>query len=70
MANKITGRLIALSQVKEVRGSDPSKAPIRKREIYIDCTRYDPYTGERSQYENKPLLELGGDKLLQKVDEL
>lgn len=68
--NKITGRLIALSQVKEVRGSDPSKAPIRKREIYIDCTRYDPYTGERSQYENKPLLELGGDKLLQKVDEL
>ena len=70
MANKIAGRLIALSQVKEVRGSDPSKAPIRKREIYIDCTRYDPYTGERSQYENKPLLELGGDKLLQKVDEL
>lgn len=68
--NKITGRLIALSQVMEVRGSDPQKAPMKKRSIYMDCTRFDPYTGERSQYENKPLLEIGGDKLLQKVEEL
>ena len=67
MANKITGKVIALSAVKEVAGSDPAR-PIRKRELWMDCTRFDPYTGERSQYENKPLLELGGDKLLQKVE--
>ena len=68
MANKITGRLIALSPVKEIAGNDPQRAPMKKRELWMDCTRFDPYTGERSQYENKPLLELGGDKLLQKVD--
>ena len=41
---------------------------MKKREIYIDCTRYDPYTGERSQYENKPLLEFVSDKTLEKVN--
>ena len=36
--------------------------------VYLDCTRYDPYTGERSQYENKPLMEFSGDKVLEKVN--
>ena len=36
----------------------------------MDCTTYDPYTGERSQYENKPLLEFGGDKLVEKLGAL
>lgn len=70
MANQIAGRVIALSQVKEVASSDPSKGAVKKRELYIDCTRYDPYTGERSQYENKPLLEFGGDKVLAKLESL
>jgi hypothetical protein len=70
MANQISGRVIALSQVKEVASSDPSKGAIKKRELYIDCTRYDPYTGERSQFENKPLLEFGGDKVLAKLESL
>ena len=70
MANVINGRVIALSQVKEVASSDPSKPAIKKRELYIDCTRYDPYTGERSEYENKPLLEFGGDKVLNKIESL
>lgn len=70
MANVINGRVIALSPVKEVASSDPSKPAIKKRELYIDCTRYDPYTGERSEYENKPLLEFGGDKVLNKIESL
>lgn len=70
MANVINGRVIALSQVKEVASSDPSKPAIKKRELYMDCTRYDPYTGERSEYENKPLLEFGGDKVLNKIESL
>lgn len=70
MANVINGRVIALSPVKEVAGSDPSKPAIKKRELYIDCTRYDPYTGERSEFENKPLLEFGGDKVLNKIESL
>ena len=67
MANQISGRVIAVSQVQTVATTDASKPPLKKREIYIDCTRYDPYTGERSQYENKPLLEFAGDKTLEKV---
>ena len=70
MANQISGKVIALSKVTTVASADPSKAPMKKRELYIDCTRYDPYTGERSQYENKPLLEFGGDKVLEKLESL
>lgn len=36
--------------------------------VYLDCTRYDPYTGERSQFENKPLMEFTGDRVLEKVN--
>lgn len=68
MANQISGRVIAVSKVQTVASADPSKAPLKKREIYIDCTRYDPYTGERSQYENKPFLEFVSDKTLEKVN--
>lgn len=68
MANQISGRVIAVSQVQTVATTDASKPPLKKREIYIDCTRYDPYTGERSQYENKPLLEFAGEKTLEKVN--
>ena len=67
MANSISGRVIAVSPIQTVASSDPSKAPLKKRMVYIDCTRYDPYTGERSQFENKPLMEFSGDKILEKV---
>ena len=70
MANQISGKVIAVSPVKEVPSTDQSKPAMRKRELYMDCTRYDPYTGERSQYENKPLLEFGGDKVLAKLESL
>lgn len=68
MANQQTGRVIAVSKEQTVASADPNKQPFKKREIYIDCTRYDPYTGQRSQYENKPLLEFSGDKTLEKVN--
>ena len=68
MANQISGRVIAVSQVQSVASTDASKAPLQKRSIYIDCTRFDSYTGERSKFENKPVLEFTGDKLLEKVN--
>ena len=68
MANQITGRVIAISAVQTVASSDPSKQPFRKREVYIDCTRFDPYTGQRSEFENKPLLTFAGEKTLAKVN--
>lgn len=33
-----------------------------KREFLLDATTHDPYTGERSQYENILPLEVSGDK--------
>ena len=61
------GRFIALSDVKEVASSEAGKAPIKKRELYMDCTRIDYYTKQPIGQENKVLLEFGGDKLLDKV---
>lgn len=66
---QITGRVIALSPIREV-ASSTGKEPIKKRELYLDMTMYDPYTGERSENENKPLLEFGGDKVLSKIEAL
>ena len=68
--NEIVGRVIAVSNVTEVPSKEAGKPAIKKRELYMDCTMYDPYTGERSQYENKPLLEFGGDKLVEKLGAL
>ena len=68
--NELVGRVIAVSSVTEVPSKEAGKPAIKKRELYLDCTTYDPYTGERSQYENKPLLEFGGDKLVEKLGAL
>lgn len=68
--NQIIGRVIAVSPITEVPSKEQGKPAIKKRELYMDCTTYDPYTGERSQYENKPLLEFGGDKLVDKLGAL
>lgn len=61
MPNQITGRLVYIGQPQEI----PSKSggnPFVKREFILDATTYDPYTGERSQYENVLPLEVSGDK--------
>ena len=47
MANQVTGRMLAIGQTVQI----PSKTGT-----------YDPYTGERSQYENVLPLEVSGDK--------
>lgn len=61
MANQITGRIIEIGQTVQI----PSKTggnPFTKREFMLDATTYDPYTGERSEYENILPLEFSGDK--------
>jgi hypothetical protein len=68
MANSISGRVIAVSAVTTVASAYASQQPFKKRMVYLDCTRYDPYTGERSQFENKPLMEFTGDRVLEKVN--
>lgn len=61
MANQITGRLVYIGHPQEI----PSKNggdPFVKRDFLLDATIHDPYTGERSQYENILPLEVSGDK--------
>lgn len=61
MSNQVTGRLVYIGQPQEI----PSKSggnPFVKREFLLDATTHDPYTGERSQYENILPLEVSGDK--------
>lgn len=65
MANQIIGRVIAVSGKEVIK---TSKGDMEKRKLFMDCTRYDPYTGERG-FENTPLLEFGG-KVLEKLNAL
>ncbi len=61
MGNQIIGRIIEIGQTVQI----PSKSggsPFAKREFILDATTYDPYTGERSEYENIIPLEFSGDK--------
>ena len=66
--NQITGKVIAFSNIETIQSNEPGKQPMEKRKLYLDCTRYDPYTGERG-FENTPLLEFGG-KSLEKLNAL
>lgn len=60
MANQLTGKVLYIYPSQQITSKDGSKT-IMKRSIVIDCTRFDPYTGERG-IENTPLLEFTGDK--------
>ena len=58
MANQITGKVLYIYPPQQVQGKNGT---ITKRSIVIDCTRFDPYTGERG-FENTPMLEFIGDR--------
>lgn len=63
MANTISGKVIAISQVQNVQSKDASKQPTQMRQLLLDCTRFDPYTGERSEYENTPIFDFLGENM-------
>lgn len=60
MANQMTGRVYGISPIQTIQTK--SGQPFVKREIILDVTRFDPYTGERDKYENFPMFEFMGDK--------
>lgn len=60
MANQLTGKILYIYPSQQIPSKDGSKT-IVKRSIVIDCTRFDPYTGERG-FENTPMLEFIGDR--------
>lgn len=60
MANQLTGKILYIYPAQQIPSKGGSKT-IVKRGIVIDCTRFDPYTGERG-FENTPMLEFIGDR--------
>ena len=58
MANQITGKILYIYPTQQIQGKEKL---ISKRSIVLDCTRFDPYTGERG-IENTPQLEFIGER--------
>lgn len=61
MSSQVTGRLTAIGKTMQI-ASKNGGGTFTKREFLLDATTHDPYTGERSQYENILPLEVSGDK--------
>lgn len=54
-ANTKTGVVLAVWQPQQIQSK--SGKTYTKRSLFIDATTFDPYTGQRSQFENKLLFE-------------
>lgn len=61
MKNQVDGRILSISNTVQIQ-SPKSGSTFTKREFLLDATTYDPYTGERNEYENILPLEFSGDK--------
>ena len=62
MAFVLIGRIIAVDQQQTVASKNDASKTFQRRQVYLDCSRYDSITGEQLS-ENKPLLEFGGKGL-------
>lgn len=60
MANTVTGKIHQIGSVQIIPSKNGGQ-PYTKREIVLDATRYDSYTGERG-FDNFPAFEFGGEK--------
>lgn len=60
MANTITGVVLSVGQPYTVAAKSGQTFP--KRDLYLDATRFDPYTGQRDERENILFFEFFGDK--------
>jgi hypothetical protein len=68
MAFVLIGRIIAVDQQQTIASKTDATKTFKRRQVYLDCSRYDSITGEQLQ-ENRPLLEFGG-KGLDQLNEL
>ena len=61
MANQLSGRVLHIGQTVQMTSKNGNQ--FTKRELVLDTTRYDSYTGERSPYDNYALIEFGGENV-------
>ena len=66
MANTITGRIYKIMPTKPIV-SEKTGNTFHKREIVLDASRFDQYTGEK-KYDNYPMLEFGGEEQCAQLD--
>ena len=59
MANEITGRVEMIGATQQFQSKDGQKT-YQKRELIMDASRYDTYTGEKRN-DNHPVLEFYND---------
>lgn len=64
MAFTLIGKVVAVNQPETIASKSDATKTFTRRQVYLDCSRYDSITGERLQ-ENYPLLEFGGKGLEQ-----
>lgn len=60
MANEITGRIIRIGETVQIPSKDGQRT-FSRRELTLTEFRFDSRTGERTESENKPTLEFGGE---------
>lgn len=60
MANTVTGKIFSIGSTQTIPSKNGGQ-PFYKRDIVLDATRFDPYTGERG-FENYPMFEFNGEK--------
>ena len=61
MALTITGKVNSIGNTISIASKNGGQLFL-KREVVLDCTRFDPYTGERDKFENFPQFEFSGEK--------
>lgn len=61
MALTITGKVHSVGNTQSIASKNGGQ-PFLKREIVLDATRFDPYTGERDKFENFPQFDFSGEK--------
>lgn len=66
--HELVGRFIAVDSEATIQSTKEQGKTFKRRQLYMDCSRYDGLTGERMD-ENFPLLEFGG-KALEQLNEL
>lgn len=66
--NILIGKVIAFNDEETIVSTDPQKQPFKKRKLFLNCTRYDQWTGQPIGQESTPLIEFGGKSLDQLND--
>jgi len=69
MKLQITGKIDYIGDVVSIPSKDGTRT-FYKRELWIDATLFDRYTGERSKYENFPAFEFSGEHNCKLLDGL